>query len=112
VIRPGDTPCGTRHMRMEAAPIQLRAEEAAGSTASRQNEPPRIQLVRLVAPKHDKARCEDRFAARRNLEIDLRIKSRPHRSVSTIDLAPFGSPLLELTLKSVWLNPVRDFDPQ
>jgi hypothetical protein len=37
-IRPGDTPFGTRPMRMEAAPIPLHAEERAESTASRRNE--------------------------------------------------------------------------
>ena len=40
--RLGDTPYGTRHMRMEAAPIPLRAVERVGFTASRRNEPPRI----------------------------------------------------------------------
>jgi len=38
-IRPGDMPYGTRHMRMAAVPIQLRAEEPAGFIASRRNEP-------------------------------------------------------------------------
>jgi hypothetical protein len=43
VIRPGDTPYGIRHMRMEAAPIPRRAAAAAGFIVSRRNEP--IDLV-------------------------------------------------------------------
>ena len=48
-IRPGDTPSGTRHMKMAAAPIRLRVEEPAGFTASRQNEPGELILAYLVA---------------------------------------------------------------
>ena len=48
-IRPGDTPSGTRHMKMEAAPIRLRVEEPAGFTASRQNERGELILAYLVA---------------------------------------------------------------
>jgi probable addiction module antidote protein len=49
VIRPGDTPYGTRRMRMAAAPIPLRAEARAGFTASRRNEPGELILAHLVA---------------------------------------------------------------
>ena len=54
VIRPGDTPYGTRHMKMEAAPIPLHAEEPAGFTASRRNERESIlaDLVALVRVSH------------------------------------------------------------
>ena len=40
--RPGDTPYGTRRMRMGTAPIPLRAVEQLGVLASRRNDPPRI----------------------------------------------------------------------